>query len=541
LLPEERSRKTFIGGVAVLTVSTAVVKIIGFLYKLPLIRLVGMEGMGYYLAAYHIYTVLLLLSSAGLPTAVSILVSKYLARENGNDAERVFKIAFFAFSLIGAVCGGALYIFADKIAAMIEIPQAVYCIRALSPSLVFVASGSAVKGYFQGKQDMKPTAISNLAESLSKLAFGLLFTCFAKRQGYAADVVASYAVAGLSTGSFISCVYLFLLKLIKGRLYSVKVYVEPLRKKSNFELFCELFRVAMPISLVSVTTGLAGIADTVLISSRLQSAGYSASVANLLYSSYGNLCVPIFGLVPSFVTPIALSMIPMISSAAQRNEREREKELFFSAFHLCALVAIPAAVGMTVFSSEILGLVFSGESAAVQISSPLLSYLAPAIVFSCFITLTNAALQSYGKTLTPLISMLIGTFVKFALEFVLVGNERINIAGAPVSTVLCDLTVVILNLYFIKKQTGNALPISKLLLKPLIAATLSTLVSAIAGAVALRVAGNGAFILLPIVAVNVIFYFIFALKSKTVTEKELILLPKGEKACALLRKMKLIK
>lgn len=539
MLPEANAKSKFIGGVAVLTVSTAVVKIIGFLYKIPLIRLVGMEGMGYYLAAYHVYTVLLMLSSAGLPSAVSILVSRNFAKGKARAADRVFDAALLLFSIVGGICAAILYLFADVIAASIEIPNAAYCLRMIAPSIVFVAAGSAVKGYFQGKQNMNPTALSYIIEAVSKLVLGLAFTCFAKRKGLDPSQVAAYAIGALSVSSFISCAYLFFRKLRKED--SLFCCDESNEEKSFFDVSKELFKVALPISLVALITGFAGIADTVLISSRLQSAGFDEAYANLLYSSYGNLCVPVFALIPSLVGPVAMSMIPMMADASQRNDKKRETELFSSAFRLCTVVAVPAAIGMCVFSKEILGFIFSSEGNAVNLSAPLLSYLAPATVFSCLIALTNAVLQSYGKTVIPLISMTFGAVLKFGLEYVLVGNFDVNIVGAPISTFFCDLTVVIINLCFIKRYTENVLSISNVLVKPTIAATFATLMSVALCGAYIRFFGYSREVILVAVAVDALAYAITALKSRTVTKHEILMLPKGEKLFGVLKAIHLVK
>ena len=136
----------FLGGVTVLTVSTAAVKLIGLFYKIPLIRLVGIGGMAYFLAAYHIYTLLFMLSTSGLPVAVSILVARSRAEGKNEDAERIYRISLIFFSLIGVLCSALLYISADIAAAAVGIPEASHCIRAVAPSLLFAASGSAVRG-----------------------------------------------------------------------------------------------------------------------------------------------------------------------------------------------------------------------------------------------------------------------------------------------------------------------------------------------------------------------------------------------------------
>ena len=539
MLPEANTKSKFIGGVAVLTVSTAVVKLIGFLYKIPLIRIVGMEGMGYYLAAHHIYTVLLMLSSAGLPSAVSILVSKNLAMGKRRNAERVFDASFIAFSIVGAICSAVLYLFSDRIADAIDIPNAAYCIRMIAPSIVFVSAGSAVKGYFQGKQNMKPTAMSYVIEAASKLVIGLAFTCFAKKLGLDSAHVAAYAISALSVSSFVSCAYLFFRKLKKEeRTFSLEATDEP---DSFFDVTKSLFKVATPISLVALITGFAGIADTLLISSRLQNAGFDGAEANILYSSYGNLCVPVFALIPSLVSPIALSMIPMMADAAQRNDKKREKELFSSAFRLCALIAVPAAIGMCVFSKEILGFIFLNEENAILISSPLLSYLAPATVFSCFITLTNAVLQAYGKTGVPVASMAVGAILKFGLEYVLVGTREINITGAPVSTFLCDLTVVTINLYFVKKSTENALRVGNVLVRPTLSSAFASLAAVALCGAYIKFFGYSRAVILLALGVNALTYAVITMKSGALSKEEILMLPNGAKLFTALKKIRLVK
>ena len=158
----KKSSQGFIGGVAVLTASTAVVKLIGLFYKIPLIHIIGIEGMAYFLAAYHIYTLLFTVSTAGLPVAVSILVSKSMATGNKSAVEKIYKTALLLFSGVGAIFGFVLIIGASPIANAIDIPESASAIRAVAPSLVFVSAGSAVKGFFQGSHNMMPTGISQV-------------------------------------------------------------------------------------------------------------------------------------------------------------------------------------------------------------------------------------------------------------------------------------------------------------------------------------------------------------------------------------------
>ncbi|MBR2479586.1 MAG: polysaccharide biosynthesis protein [Clostridia bacterium] len=534
---DDNSRKKFIGGVAVLTASTAAVKIIGLFYKIPLIQLVGIDGMAYFLAAYHIYTLLFTLSNAGLPVAVSILVSKSIADNDRSTAAQIYRVSLTLFTVIGAVSTAVLWFGADAIAESIEIPQASACIRAVSPALLLVSAGSAVKGYFQGLQNMKPTAVSQVIESVGKLGLGLLFTYRAISQNLPLHLTAAYAISGLTAGVVISTAYLFIIKLSTQQRETIG---SPVSLKSR-TILRKLAAISAPITLGAAIISVTSLTDTALISSRLQSAGFSPSVANAMYSSYGNLAIPIFNLVPAFISPIALSMAPMIAEAAQQGRREREQELLSSSFRLCSLIALPASLGISVFGKEILCLIFSDQAVAINIAAPLLSVLSPAIFFSCLITVTNAALQAYGKANRPIISMALGVSIKIISEFLLIGRPDVNILGAPISTLLCDLTIVISNLYFIKKYTCGTERTASLFYRSLSAATISTVLVIPIAHVMSKQAISGAIMMMSVISLDVLIYLFTAAKLGAVTALDLEALPKGEKLAKALQKIKLLK
>ncbi len=518
-----------------LTASTAAVKIIGLFYKLPLIHLVGIDGMAFFLAAYHIYTLLFTLSTAGLPVAVSILVSKCLAERDHATAERIYRVSLVLFTAVGALSTAILYFGADVIATAIEIPNAAPCVRAVAPALLCVAAGSAVKGYFQGHQDMKPTAISQIIESVGKLLLGLAFTYYAVGQGYPDHITAAYAIFGLTIGVLISTLYLFAVKLRK------RDKIIQASTISSSAILRRIIAISAPITLGATVISLTSIVDTALISSRLQSAGFASTVANAMYSSYGNLSIPLFNLVPAFISPIALSLAPMIAEASERGEKTRARELLSSAFRLCALVALPAALGLSVFGHEILGLLFADQLAAVNIAAPLLSALSPAVFFSCIITVSNAALQAYGRATRPIISMAVGAAVKIVAEYILVGLPTVNILGAPISTLLCDLTIVMVNLYFIRKYTCGVGSESKLFVRTLVASAISTTLSMAIAFILIKIFGNFSALILIIAAVDAMIYILLAAKTQAVKAADLEMLPRGERISSKLRKIKLIK
>jgi stage V sporulation protein B len=151
--------------VAVLTLSTLVVKLIGLLYKIPMMRYLGEEGMGYFNSAYEIYTFFYILATAGLPVAVSILVAERAEKGSLLGVKRIFSVSLALFVVLGLAGTAVLYFGAEKFSELIENSGALLSIAAIAPMVLFVCVSSAVRGYFQGHQNMLPTAISQIIEA----------------------------------------------------------------------------------------------------------------------------------------------------------------------------------------------------------------------------------------------------------------------------------------------------------------------------------------------------------------------------------------
>ena len=205
---KKKEKSAFFSGFAVLTLSMLLVKAIGALFKIPMIKYVGIEGMGYFNAAYHFYSLLMTVSTAGLPVALSILISGDLSARNICGVKNDYRCAVRMFCTIGAVFSLLMLIFSERIAVFLGIPNTKYCLAAVSPAVLFVTVSGAVRGYFQGYGIMTPTAISQVVESLGKLLLGLGLAFFAIRKNKPPYIVAAYAIFGLTLGLLISAIYL---------------------------------------------------------------------------------------------------------------------------------------------------------------------------------------------------------------------------------------------------------------------------------------------------------------------------------------------
>ncbi|HHT54098.1 MAG TPA: polysaccharide biosynthesis protein [Clostridiales bacterium] len=480
--PARASVNRLVSGSAALAAATVITKVVGLFYRIPLVKYVGIEGMAYFLAANHIYVFLFVVSTSGLPVALSIMVSRATAGRSGDaEAGVVFRTAMGMFVIVGAV--GTLFMMAaaEGISSLINIRGAARCICVIAPAIIMACISGGYRGYFQGRRIMGHTALSQVIEALGKLLLGLAGALFATRQGYDKETVAAFAIAGITAGVGLSMLYLAAAKIIFDRKHKIKAVKTKARVRG---IAWRLLKISLPITLSSAVISLTGLIDTSLIVNCLLSAGFSEAVGNTLYSCYGNIAVPLFCLAPALVTPISMAAVPLISAALKSEDIPEVKKLTRAAYKLTLLAALPASVGLSVFSRPIIGLIFPGEPEAADIAAPLLSLLALSVVSACLITITNALLQASGGAPVTIISMLCGAGVKIASEYFLIRNPAINIAGAPISTFLCNLTVVGINMYFIARFVKGAPPLSTFLpasLSALIAVGAAVPVYGIAG------------------------------------------------------------
>lgn len=442
--------KKLFSGTAILAIAAVLTKIIGLVYKVPLVHYVGVEGMAYFLAANHVYVLLFVISTSGLPVAVSVMVSGAVSSGDSAYVNKIYSTALGLFAIIGGVGTSAMLGGASKISEWIGMPGAVGCIMAISPAVLMACISGAVRGYFQGHQIMCHTAISQIIEASGKLMLGLLGAIYAINRGMSAERVAAYAIFGITAGVGLSTVYLIISKSVFDRKRKVCTSLLDINKLSVMK---ELVRLALPITLSSAALSLGGVIDTILIPNNLAYCGFSASEANRLYSCYGNMAVPLFGLVPSLIAPVAVSLVPMVSANHSSANRDEEKSAICQSIKLTLLVAVPASLGISFFATPILEMIFSSDVSAANMAGPLLSILSLSIIPACLITTTNAILQAQHRAGRTIFSMVCGIIIKLLCEYMLVRQKNINIYGAPISTLACDITVVSINIYYVIKYS----------------------------------------------------------------------------------------
>ena len=456
-LNQTAKRPSFLSGVGILTLSSLVVKVIGLFYRIPLLNYLGTEGMGYFNTAYELYALFCVISTAGLPVAMSVLIAAFEAEGNRRDAGRVFRVSLALFAGVGALGTLLLWGLSEPFAALLGSPLSAACMRAISPTVFLICLSSAFRGSFQGRRSMLPTAISQVMEAAGKLFLGLAFAGFALSRGESLPVAAAYAVLGLTVGTALSVVYLLCHKTLTDRR-------EPLpatpAEGQNRPILKPLLATAIPVTVSAGVISLTKCIDLALILRRLQAVGYTAAEATALYGCYSTLAVPVFNVLPSLTTSVALSATPALSAALKQGKEGTPalQRTASSALGVTLILAFPAALGIAVFAEDILSLLFRGQPEAVALASPWLSCLGLSVPAACLTTVTGAMLQAAGKAHKPIISMLVGVSAKTVTAYLLLGRDGWGMAGAPISSLLCDTVIMACNLGFIAKYAPEMLP-----------------------------------------------------------------------------------
>ncbi len=536
----KNSSKLFFSGVLILTISNLIIKAIGLMFKIPMNHIVGDEGMGYYNSAYTLYTYLYMVSTAGLPTAISIMISDSRAKGQIKQVKRILHVSVALFIVIGIVCMGIMIIGAQPMSAAMGAENTKYAMYAIAPTLFLICVSSALRGYFQGYQQMVPTAISQLLEAVCKLGVGIAFALYAIKQNYPIYIVAAYAAIGLTVGVALGMVFLVFSKLLfKEQNYDAEFLegkIEDTTVSPKGELLKKLFIIALPITISASVMSLTNLIDTAIVQRLLQMTGLSQRTATGLYGNYTSLAVPMFNLPPVLIYPISYSIVPLLSAAKRQGDTLRCKIVMESSMRVAMLIGIPCGLGLAVLSEPILSLFYVESSA--KLAAPLLTLLAPSTAFICILSVTNAILQANGFERKPLISMLTGAAVKIVTNFFLI--QSIGMKGTPISTFLCYLTVTVMNLYFVYKHVGVMPKLSGLFGKPLFASVLCA-ASAYFTYAGLSSVTASRLVLFVAIFVAVVVYLVSIFLIRGISGDDVKLLPKGDKIFRILNKLKLVK
>ncbi len=530
-----QKKNSFFGGAAILTVGIILVKLIGALFKIPLGNIISEAAFSDFNTAYYIYSLLIVVSTGGLPVALSKMVSEANALGRGNQVKKVFRVALSAFCVLGFVSMCIMLFFPRQLADLMNNSHSRYCIMALAPALFFICPLSALRGYFQGHSLMAPTAVSQIIEALCKLVIGLALAAILVSRGVDESITAAGAIIGVTIGCALGALYMVVC-FRRHRAAQPRCGDTP---DATREILTTLLKLAIPITLGSSVMSLANLLDTSIIFGRLQSgAGFTETEARILKGIYDK-ALTLYNLPSAFMIPITASVIPAVSAARAVKNYKQGARISETALRTTALFAFPAGVGLCALGEPIIRLLYPGTN--VELAGGMLSVLGIASICVCFMLVCNSILQAHRMVTIPMVTTIIGCVMKIIVIYVLAGNPDINIKGGPMSTLACFGLIALLDLCIIKLTLPRTLSYVRAFLKPGLSAVVMGFAAwGIYGLLTRFVldketfSGNAIATVLAI-GVAVVIYFALILLTKAISRDDMALMPKGDRIARLLR------
>ncbi len=553
----ENKRRSMQYGTAVLLISAVIVKLIGALFKIPLssAHCLGDEGFGFFSSAYDLFSPLYSLAMAGLPVATARTVSEHIAAGRYRDARLSYRLSrkfFFIAGIIGTAVFAALVIpFVRLTDATGKTAPALF---AVAPAVLFSCILSAERGYYEGLNNMLPTAVSELTEALCKLILGLGAAFITVRLTGSTVWGAAAAMAGITVGTLFAFLYTRIYAKLKGDGITAETLENSPEPQSGADTFKKMILLTLPIALTSLTVNIPPMIDALTVKSGLEGLinggtdlrGIYRSVFEngdmpdlsafpvLLYGIRGK-AYTVFNLVPAFTSVIGVGAVPAIAAAAARGNTAELKKNINTVLKTAALISLPAACGLIAIGGRITDFLYDTEASAV-IGGEMLTVYGLAALFAGFLVPLGGILQAVGRQNAVLLNTAAGTAVKLLVNIIAVSVPKINVMGSALGTVLCFFVIFLLDIAVLIKAVGFAPDSANVFLKPLVSAALCGLAARLT-----VMLGSSRGVTLLAVFAAVLVYAALIVALKTVSESDFPDSDKGKKLAEFCRKHRIIR
>ncbi len=586
-MKKERSAgkgQSFLKGAMVLGSSVIIVKIMGMIYKILLSSMYGGVGTGLFNSAYALYNPLFTLSTAGFPIAISRMVSESITRKRYRDVKQIHHLSVPIFVVAGLVCFLAMVVGSFIYVKVINADNAIFALLCLSPTIFFGCLMSIYRGYFEGMRNMVPTAVSEIIEAACKLflgftasfitmqvcmndyrtsgyVFGIKCDSEIAAQSAAVPVAIGAAITGISLGSLLGFLYLFIRYKRGGDGIGREELKASPPPKKNGVIIRTMVRTAIPIGLGSIIMSLADMVDSTLVQRRIfhimetdpdalinvygslipDEVLYSGSTHTYLYGCYG-IALTLMMLVTAATQVFGTTALPSVTAAWTSGNKQKMKESMETVLRITVLVTIPSGIGMSVLAEPLLSLIYSGSSLAneVSIGSKVLAVMGISVIFIATATPLCSMLQAVGRMDVPLKLFAAGMVIKIVVNYILVGIPEINIQGANVGSIVCYGFVTAVAMFVLCRETKIVPNFVSILVKPLIAAIVCSTAAYFAEMIFDFVFYQRVATVLAIITAMVV-YVVVLLLIKGIKKEDILQMPKGNKIIKVLEKFKLIR
>lgn len=580
------SGHSFTKGAVIITLGMLAVKFFGALFKIPLMSLLGGEGSGYFTGAYNLYNPIYALSTAGLPIALSKIISENIALQKFRNVRMIRKISVPIFLLTGTI-GFVLIILSSFLYAKIsKAPDSIYSIFMLAPALLFSCIMSSYRGYYEGLRNMTPTAVSEVIESFGKIIFGLSLSYFTMWVGNyelkikgtvfgihypnefdAHGKILAYSSAAAIFGVAISACVAFFYIHIRYKLKGDSITKDQLRMSpppdKPVKILRSILKIAVPVGLGAIIMNLAGVIDSVLIQRRLADIAYSS--IDKLISIYGDL-IPreaiarnnvhiflsgcfgftstIIMFLPTISQGLAISALPTVTSSWAIKDKKTMKKNIEKILKLTSILSVPMGFGISSFAYPIMDLIYntmhSGQqNAEIYIGSQIMIISGIGAIFTALSTPVCSMLQAIGRADLPLKILTIGMIIKIILNYFLVGIPEINIQGAGIGTLACYAFIFTVAIIALCRNAKIKLNFISILVKPLISSLVCAFFVNLSHKILCQFIPHKLSTIISIL-ISAIIYFIVIFALKTVTKEEIESNAKIKRIFCVLKKLRIV-
>ncbi|MDY3929252.1 MAG: polysaccharide biosynthesis protein [Clostridia bacterium] len=555
-MKKENKNQVFMSNVLIILIAQITVKLLGIIYRLVITNVPGFgdQGNGYYSSGYQIYTLLLAISSVGIPNAISKMTSAKNAVGDYRGAYKIYQTALLLFSIIGITASSILFFAAAPIASrVIHMPNAKYVLMALAPSILFVCLSSVVRGYFVGMQEMKASSRSQILEQVFKCVITIAIVLYMSKCASLTedtDLNAAFMAAGANLATtlatVLSTIYIFgfYFKRKKSLSEKIKNTTAAEDSRSTLSMFKSILIISIPISLGSIISAINRIVDTATITRGIETAfalgipaifGNNASIMHPTLEQLNDEAVRLAGILSKSDTllnlPIAMNisfatvLVPSISAALARGEKKEASKFVSYSFLISILIIFPCAAGFIGLAKPIFNLLYP----SVPYGYDLLQISSIALIFIALNQTISGSLQGIGKVFAPATGLFMGCIAKFILNVILIRQPSIHIYGAPVSSIACQVISFAYGFTILSKNISIRLSLKKYILKPLSCSAVMGVAAWGIYKLSMMIFSSNIVSVAISIVIAVIIYFVMVFACGLLEKEEVEMLPMGNR------------
>ncbi|MCF8018733.1 MAG: polysaccharide biosynthesis protein [Vallitaleaceae bacterium] len=522
----------------ILASASLIVRLIGFFYRIPLVNILGEEGMGYYSSSFEIYSFMLIISSYALPAALSKIISKKITLRKYKEAHQIFKAGLLLGAFVGLITSSIMYFQAQNLASLIGSPGSVHAMRALAPALLIFSILAVFRGYFQGMNTMVPTAISQIIEQVFNAIFSLVMAYALLSQGVAFG--AAGGTLGTGIGTLFGLLFLIFVYRMARPYFGKRMASDRVSTVEDglFDYWQIIVMTSVPMLIGSTAYNLSGLVDTVLFQRGLLFQGYEPAFVAGQYGILASKYKLILTLPISVASALAAASIPGITSLMAKKEYAAVQHRGKQAIKMVLLVSIPSAFGLAFLAEPILLMLFGAKN--IEIASLLMRLGAMTVIFYSVSAICIGILQGLGMIRVPVHHSLVALGVKVVFMIILIYVFDFGLIGAVLSNIIFSGLVATMNYLSIEKKIHLNMDYRVSVMYPLIAGLMMGIVAMVVHMMVMAMSNSNVIGTLTAIMIGGLFYVILLIKIGGITEAELLIFPKGNRLVALAKRLRLM-